>query len=230
MNTRAAVVLPAAGGGHRFGGVFKPFVDLAGQPVLRRSLRPFLEDPRIWLAVIALPAHVVAAPPAWLAAIDERVVLVEGGAERGDSVRAGLAAVTPDIDVVLIHDAARPLITSAVIDRALQKAAAGESVVVAIPATDTVQRVDGERRIVETPDRAALWLAQTPQAFPRSVIREAYARAARDDVQATDDAALVLRAGGTVRVVPGDAANIKITVPADLIVAEALLRARGEDA
>lgn len=226
MSTRAAVVIPAAGGGRRFGGVFKPFVDLAGEPVLLRTLRPFLQDERIVAAVVALPAEVLEMPPEWLCDLDPRISLVEGGHERGESVRAALAAVPADVDVVLVHDAARPLVSADVIDRAIVAAARGECVIAAVPATDTVQIIDGDERIVSTPHRSTLRMAQTPQAFPRDVIAHAYERAADEGIDATDDATLVLRAGGTVRVIEGDPHNLKLTVPADLIVAEALLRAR----
>lgn len=226
MSTRAALVMPAAGTGRRLGGVYKPFVELAGRPLLAHTLKPFLADPRVVLAVLAVPPDVLAAPPGWLAALAPRVRLVEGGTERGDSVRLALAAVPDDIDVVLVHDAARPLVTADIVDRAIRSAAAGESVITAIPATDTVQRVDADGRIVETPDRSTLWLAQTPQAFPREVVVLAYEAAREAGTTATDDAAIVLRRGVPVRVIEGDAANLKITVPADLALAEALLRAR----
>jgi 2-C-methyl-D-erythritol 4-phosphate cytidylyltransferase len=225
VSTRVAVVIPAAGAGRRFGAP-KPFADLAGQPVLRHTLTPFLDDPRVRSIVIALPLAVAHQPPAWLAHLDARISLVPGGAERGDSVHAALRALPEDIDVVLVHDAARPLVSGAVIDRAIRAAAAGECAIAAVPATDTVQEVDAQLRIVATPDRTSLWLAQTPQAFPRAVIVAAYDRAATEDVRATDDAALVLRYGGTVRIIEGDRENVKITVPADHIVAEALLHAR----
>lgn len=219
-------MIPAAGAGRRFGGALKPFADLAGQPVLRRALVPFLEDPRVSRIVVALPEAMVKDPPAWLTELDARITLVPGGSERGDSVHAALRALPDEINVVLVHDAARPLVSSAVIDRAIRAAMAGDCVIAAVPATDTVQQVDAQRRIVATPDRSSLWLAQTPQAFPRDVIVAAYNHAAAEDVRATDDAALVLRYGGTVRIIEGDPENVKITVPADHIVAEALLHAR----
>lgn len=226
MSSRAAVVVPAAGGGRRFGGAFKPFLDLAGEPVLSRALRPFLADPRILLAVVALPAGSVEDAPEWLRTLDARVKLIEGGEERGDSVRAALRAVPADIDVVLVHDAARPLVPQDVVRRAIDAAASGRSVIAAVPATDTVQEVDANRIIVSTPDRSRLWLAQTPQAFPRDVIVRAYERAAQSGDRATDDAAVVRLAGGSVEVIEGHHENLKLTVPADRIVAEALLRAR----
>lgn len=210
------------------GGFRKQYAELLGEPILLRSLRPFLDHPAVACAVVALPAEDAADPPGWLKALDERVVVVAGGAERGDSVRCGLEAVPEAVDVVLVHDAARPLVTVEVIDRALSVAARGVGVVVAMPVADTLKEVDDEGRVVSTPDRARLWAAQTPQAFPRTMLLDAYRRAAEAGVHATDDAALVERYGGRVVVVEGSAENLKVTRPADLIVAEALLRARGE--
>jgi 2-C-methyl-D-erythritol 4-phosphate cytidylyltransferase len=229
MMASVAVIIPAAGSGRRLGGVAKPFLDVLGEPVLLHALRPFLADPRVHAIIIALGHDDVLSPPDWLATLDPRITLVEGGAERGDSVRSALRAVPPEADVVLVHDAARPLVSSALVGRAIDAAAAGRAVVAAVPATDTVQRVDSDLRITETPDRASLWLAQTPQAFPREQFLEACERAARDGFRATDDAALVLHNGGAVHVIEGERENLKITVAVDLIVVEALLRARGQE-
>jgi 2-C-methyl-D-erythritol 4-phosphate cytidylyltransferase len=189
-------------------------------------MAPFLADARVVRVVIAVGAELLSAPPDWLAAGDPRVRLVEGGGHRGESVHAGLAALDADTDVVLVHDAARPLVTPAVIERAIEAGAQGRCAIAAVPAVDTVQEVDAMQRIVRTPDRSRVWLAQTPQAFPYAVLVVAYERAAREGVTATDDAALVARYGTHVHVVEGDAANFKITVPADLVLAEALLAAR----
>jgi 2-C-methyl-D-erythritol 4-phosphate cytidylyltransferase len=225
MSARVAVVLPAGGEGRRFGAA-KPFVTLAGKPVLLHALAPFLDDLRVEWIVIAVPATVAAAPPEWLARLAPRVRLVPGGRERGDSVRAALDVVPDAADVVLVHDAARPLVTASLVARAIAAAAAGISAIAAIPVTDTIQEVDATGRIVNTPERARLWQAQTPQAFPREVIIDAYRRAEFDGVSATDDAALVLRCGQPVHVVPGERENLKITVPADVALAETLLRQR----
>jgi 2-C-methyl-D-erythritol 4-phosphate cytidylyltransferase len=221
-----AVVIPAAGAGQRLGGTAKPFVTLAGRPLLAHTLQPFLDDTRVACIVVALPAAHAAHPPQWLCSVDARIRIVAGGVERGDSVRAGLAAVPSEIDVVLIHDAARPLVTREVVDRAIAAAERGLCAVVGVPVADTIQEVDDTGRIITTPDRALLRQAQTPQAFPRAIIVDAYARAAADGVGATDDAALVTRYGGVVFVIEGDRENLKVTTPADVAVADALLRAR----
>lgn len=226
MKPDVAVVIPAAGAGRRLGGVHKPFVELAGQPVLLHALKPFLAEPRVGWIVIALPAALAADPPAWLASLDPRIVLVPGGEERMQSVRLALLSVPAAAAVVLVHDAARPLVSAQLVRRAIESAAAGRSVVAALPATDTVQRVGPDGRILETPDRRELWLAQTPQAFPRARLLAAAESAARTGFLATDDAALVLHDGGTVHVIEGERENLKITEPGDLLVAEALLRSR----
>lgn len=209
------------------GGTFKPFLELAGEPLLVHTLRPFLDIDEIEQIVIALPDALALAPPPWLNALDPRIHIVGGGAERGDSVRRALAAVPVAIDVVLVHDAARPLVTVDVIRRALAAAAGGRSVIAALPVTDTIQEVDDAGRIVATPDRSRLRAAQTPQAFPRTVLVDAYAQAAAAGTRATDDAALVARCGAVVEVIDGELDNLKVTTPADLDRAAALLRQRG---
>jgi 2-C-methyl-D-erythritol 4-phosphate cytidylyltransferase len=223
--TRVAVVIPAGGAGQRMGGVFKPLLELSGEPLLARSMRPFLERDDVGWVIVALPAALAAEPPAWLTD-DPRVRIVAGGAERGDSVRNALAAVPSEADVVVVHDAARPLVTANIIERCIRVAAAGGSAVAAVPVVDTIQEVDSGGRIIGTPDRSRLRAAQTPQAFPADLLRRAYDSALRDGYRATDDAALVTRMGETVTVVDGDVDNLKVTTRADLIRAETLL-ARG---
>jgi len=221
---RTGVVVAAAGRGTRMGGRRKPFLDLAGEPVLLRALRPFLLQPSVEAIAVTLPAGEVAAPPAWLRSLDPRILLVPGGLERGDSVRAALARLPAELDVILVHDAARPLISVALVERAITAAARGLSVVVAVPVTDTIKEVDADGRIVGTPDRRRLWAAQTPQAFPAALLRAAYQRAQQEGISATDDAALVAACGGTIVVLEGEPANLKITTETDLVIAAALLR------
>lgn len=253
------VVVPAAGMGRRMGGVRKAMLELAGEPMLQRTLRPLLAHPEIGWVAVALAVEELEAPPEWLRVLtranavagpDARAVpalagkelpgygapeslarpataellLVAGGAERGDSVRAGLEAIPEDAAVLLVHDAARPLVTRDVIDRTIAAARAGDCVVSAVPIVDTVKRVDTGGRVTETLDRNLLWRVQTPQAFPAAVLRAAYARAAMEGIHATDDATLVERFGGTVRVVEGAPENLKVTTPFDRVVAELLLR------
>jgi 2-C-methyl-D-erythritol 4-phosphate cytidylyltransferase len=220
---RIAVVVPAGGAGSRMGGVRKPLLELDGEPLLARCLRPFLERRDVLCVVVALPQELHDAPPPWLTR-DPRITTVPGGAERSDSVRNALAAVPADADIVLVHDAARPLVSAVVIERCVAAAVDGRSAIAAMPVVDTIKEVDEGGRIVATPDRRRLWAAQTPQAFPAVVLREAHARAAAERVSATDDAALVARYGGTVIVVEGASENLKITTPADVALAQTLLR------
>lgn len=217
---RAAAVIPAGGSGLRMGGVRKQYLELAGQPVLLHAIRPFLAHPDIHWIIVALPTDDMATAPLFL---PEGVTLVAGGGERGDSVRLALEAVPPAAEIVLIHDAARPLVTRELVDRTLEAAANGVGAVAAVPVADTLKRVADDRTVGATVDRAGLWAAQTPQAFPRSMIVDAYARAAEEGVRGTDDAALVERYGGRVVVVEGSSRNLKVTTPEDLRIAELLL-------
>lgn len=214
---RAAAVIVAGGAGTRFGGpVRKQYLAVGGQPVLLRAIRPFLAHPRVHQTVVVLPADDVADPPAWLA--DLAVRIVAGGAERADSVLNGLRAVDEDVDRVLIHDGARPFVSTGVIDRVLD---AEGGAIAAVPVVDTIHFV--VHGVIEsTPERSALWQAQTPQGFPRLVLLNACQRAHDDGIAATDDAAIYARYAGPVRVVMGAYDNLKVTRPDDLPLAEAI--------
>jgi 2-C-methyl-D-erythritol 4-phosphate cytidylyltransferase len=223
---RVGVAVPAAGSGRRMGGVRKPFLELAGEPVLVHALRPFLRDERVVAVVVALPPEDARTPPAWLSGLDPRIRVVPGGATRTESVRNALAALPEGLDVVAVHDAARPLVAPEVVARCIQVAAGGAGAVAGCPAVDTMKEVDAEGRVVSTPERARLWHAQTPQVFPADVARRAYAAAPDGDVAATDDAALAERVGAVVRMVDAGPSNLKVTTPDDLPVAEAILATR----
>lgn len=220
-----AVVIPAAGSGRRMGGVAKPWIELDGEPVLLRSLRPFLAHPRVQWVVVALRQEDVATPPSWMRQLDARVRLVAGGEERGSSVMRALEQVPADAAVVLVHDAARPLVTREVIDRTLAAVGENQGAIAALPLADTVKRVVGGR-VVETPERSELYRAQTPQAFPAKLLRDAYHAAALLGRLGTDDASVVERFGGHVVVVEGDPQNFKVTEPGDVAIAETLLARR----
>lgn len=214
-------MVPAGGSGSRMGGaVRKQYLELAGEPILVRALRPLLADARVEWIVVALPAEDVEARPFPL---PDGVIAVAGGADRGDSVRRALAAVPEAADVVLIHDGARPLLSGAVVDRTLRAVSGATGAIAAVRVVDTLKRVSNDGVVTDTVDRRELWRAQTPQAFPRTVIVDAYRRAAEEGVDATDDAALVERYGGRVVVVEGDTSNIKVTRPEDLALANLLL-------
>jgi len=219
----------AAGRGARLGGTPKQFRDLAGIPVLLRALRPFASHPEVACTVVALPAEAAAAPPEWLRALlGDRLRLVAGGQERGDSVREALAVLPADCAVVLVHDAARPLVSADTIDAVIALARKGGAAVAAVPLGDTLKEVtDGPAPLTveRTIPRAGLWRAQTPQGFPRALLERATAAALADGVLGTDDAELVERIGALVQLVPDHAANLKITTEGDFNLAEALLRA-----
>lgn len=225
--TRAAVIIAAGGAGRRMGAVRKQYLELAGVPVLAWALRPFLDHPAVEWIIVALPADDAADPPAWLTALDPRIRVVAGGVERTHSVRNALDAVPPEADVVLVHDAARPLVTLDLVDRTLAAASRGLSAIPGVPPVDTIKVVDRDGQVRATPERASLRSAQTPQAFPRALLVDAHRRAAEEGLTATDDAALVERYGGEVVVVEGSPENLKVTGPLDLLVAEAILRGRG---
>ncbi|HEV2149013.1 MAG TPA: 2-C-methyl-D-erythritol 4-phosphate cytidylyltransferase [Longimicrobiaceae bacterium] len=219
---RAAAVVVAGGSGRRMGGaVRKQYMEVAGEPILLRAVRAFVRHPGIGAVVVVLPPDDAASPPAWLAELG--VTVVAGGEERGDSVWNGLAATAEDVEVVLVHDGARPFVTAETIDRVLEGARSG-AVLAALPVTDTLKEVREDGTVAATPDRARFWQAQTPQGFPRAVLLEAHRRARAEGVRATDDAALCERYGIPVRVVEGAPDNLKVTRPADLPVAEALAR------
>jgi 2-C-methyl-D-erythritol 4-phosphate cytidylyltransferase len=219
------VLIAAAGAGERAGaGEPKQFRRIGGVPMLLRALRPFAQHPGVREIVVALPAAYAARPPEWLAQVaGGRLRLVAGGASRMASVKAALDALDERCDIVLVHDAARPFVVAETIDLVIATASRGVSAVPAIIVADTLKRVDAvTRRVEETVDRDGLWRAQTPQAFPRAVLEDAYHRA-NGHTPTTDDAALVEAAGHPVAVVPDSSSNFKVTTPEDFAVAEALL-------
>jgi 2-C-methyl-D-erythritol 4-phosphate cytidylyltransferase len=222
------VAIPAAGLGTRMGGRKKAFLQVAGRPLLALALEPFLAHPDVVSVAVALPPEDLDSLPSWLQGVDPRVRFVAGGRTRLHSVRAALAALRPEVAVVLVHDAARPLVTREIIDRCLQVARGGEGAVAGWPVVDTLKEVEEDGRVISTPDRASLWRAQTPQAFPREGLLEAYRQGVEEGVVATDDAALFARYGGRVRMVKGSAWNLKVTHPEDVAVAELFLARAAE--
>lgn len=221
----AALVL-AAGRGERLGaGLPKGFVPLAGRPLLVYALEALAAAPEVERLVPVIPAEAkarFAALAAGLGGLRGLAPAVIGGAERQDSMAAGLTALPEDVDLVAVHDAARPFVRAGDVSRVVAAARECGAAILAVPARDTIKRVRGGR-IVETPERAECWAAQTPQVFRRELLVEALAKAAAEGVVATDDASLVERLGAEVRVVEGDAGNLKITGPEDLALAEARL-------
>jgi 2-C-methyl-D-erythritol 4-phosphate cytidylyltransferase/2-C-methyl-D-erythritol 2,4-cyclodiphosphate synthase len=217
------VIIVAAGRGERMGApVPKALVAIAGRSLLRRSVAVFDDHPAVEALVVVLPSDLVALGHTLVGDTRRPCRFVAGGERRQDSVRSGFAALTGEIDVVLVHDAARPMANAAIIDRVLEGVAEGGAALPGVPSRDTVKRVDPATALVrETIPRDEVWLAQTPQGFRRDVLAAAIALGV-EDLHATDEAMLAERAGYSVRVVQGDAANIKITTPDDLRIAEVL--------
>ncbi len=225
---RVNAVIVAAGKGERMATLLpKPFLPVAGVPLLIHTLRSLARSALITRMIVVVAPEREAFCRDLLDSYGPfgmPLRLVQGGPERQDSVRLGLAALDPDCEIVVIHDAARPLITAEIIDRSVTAAAETGGALVAVPARDTLKRVGRDGVVVETVPRQELWLAQTPQTFQVPLIREAHARALTEGVLATDDAALVERLGGKIQVVLGNARNFKITTPEDLRLAEVLLQ------
>jgi 2-C-methyl-D-erythritol 4-phosphate cytidylyltransferase len=207
----------------------KPLLDLGGQTIVERACAALG-------AARSVGSIVVVGHPDDLAELRELArcspalakvrSVVAGGAERTDSVRAGTRAAPEDCDVILVHDAARPLVRPETVERAVELARRDGAAVVAVPVRDTLKRAESGLRAVSTVDRTDLWAAQTPQAFRAAALRDILARAAADGFKPTDDAALYERYLGPVTIVRGEEANLKITTPEDLALAEAILAAR----
>lgn len=216
---RVAAIIAAGGRGLRAGGgVPKQLRSIGGRTLLEHALAPFDRSPRVAEIVVALPPALLADPPIGLQAMETPLRIVAGGGRRQDSVAAALDAVSDAAALVLVHDAARPFCSPALIGRVIDAAAEAGAAVPAVRATDTVKQSadsDGHAVVAATLPRERIHLAQTPQGFRMDVLRAAVALG-RSGVDATDEALLAERAGYTVRLVEGDPENVKITTPADL--------------
>ncbi len=220
------VVIPAAGSSRRMEAIDKTLVLLGGRPVLDWVLdafEPVTEISEIVLATGERNAldvqRIVSARGS-----GHRIAVCRGGATRQESVAAGITRLPATVDLVLIHDAARPLVTPELIRQGIAMARQHGSAVAAIPVVDTIKQVDPEGRVLATPDRATLYAAQTPQVFRRDWLAAAYKRAR--DLPVTDEASLLELAGLPVYIYPGSPENLKLTTPIDLLIAEALLSER----
>ena len=225
-------VIVAGGSGERFGDPRgKQFVELAGLPLMCWSIAAFEQAPLVArLVVVCAPDRAAQVEKDVLArlSLKKPVALAPSGATRQDSVLSGLGAVPRDLEFVAVHDAARPLVEAEMIEAAIAAVRQDPALAGAILATrsvDTLKLVEGTT-IVATPDRSFYWAAQTPQVFRRRVLLAAHKAAARDEYLGTDDASLVERMGGKVRVVESSRDNIKVTLPEDLALAEAALERR----
>ena len=226
---KIAVIIPAAGSSTRFGGADKkPFVSLDGRPVWQRAAELFWNRPDVVsVSIVISPddrdefrgrfGHLLAFTTA---------KVVDGGVERFESVANALALIPPEVDLVAVHDAVRPLTSPPLIDAVFAAASEHGAALLAVPLADTLKRVAAEDTVTETIPRAGLWCAQTPQVFRRDWLVDAYARRGELAGPITDDAQLVEAAGHPVRVVIGSPTNFKITAQDDLKLAEAILKSR----
>lgn len=226
---KAAVIIPAAGRGRRMGlDTPKQFFVLADLPIFVHTVRAFQ-------GIAAIETIVLVAPPDLRRQVEEiadrfdlrrngsQLLIVNGGRTRQDSVKAGLDSLPDEIELVLVHDGSRPLVTAELITACLCEARCSGASMAAVPVSDTLKSVSTDKKTRSTVDRRGLWQAQTPQAAKVSLLRKAYAAAEKDGFVGTDEASLIEHFGIPVAVVPGSEKNIKITRPEDLIIAEALL-------
>ena len=208
--------------------VEKQFLHLNGMPVLSHTLKVFDASPEIdgVVLVVAPQQHQVLREEVLdTYPCDKLFRVVDGGHQRQDSVGCGLDAIPQECELVVVHDGVRPLVDIDLLGTVVRTAQRHGAAIAAIPAGDTVKRVQ-EGLVTETLERETIWLAQTPQAFHTSLLRQAYKKVLRDQIVVTDDAALVERMGVDVHLVHGSPENIKVTTPTDLVVAEAILAHR----
>ena len=224
-------IIAAAGAGRRLGAAKpKQLLDIGGGSMLQHSVRAFLGHPRVADVVVVVSPDLTTLALAGIEPSRAAALrVVKGGDRRQDSVANGFAAVAPESDVVLIHDAARPFVSADLIDRTIDAAAAHGAAIAALQSRDTVKRVAGDGRITETIPRETIYLAQTPQGFRRDVLAAAI-ELGRSGVEATDEAMLAERAGYHVHVVDGDPGNVKVTTSADLDAARARMASTGKPA
>jgi 2-C-methyl-D-erythritol 4-phosphate cytidylyltransferase len=225
MDTVAIIV--GAGGGTRLGGVCKPLIELAGKPMLSYSLELFQKAAEI-------DGICVAVPPDMLEKFRELYGggpfgkifrWVAGGRRRQDTVANALAALPGEVSWAVIHDAARPFATGALLGRVIREGQRSSAAVPAVPVADTIKEVGESGVVLNTLDRGRLRAVQTPQFFSVNLLRDAYRHATQGEIEVTDDASLVERIHG-VAVVEGESENMKITTAHDLVLADCILRRR----
>ncbi len=224
MAADVGVIIVAAGSGTRTGSSeLKQFRWVAGKPMLLHSLQIFQSRKDVAMVVCVLPREHVGDPPPWIFQCDaDRLLLSVGGRHRTESVANGMEDLPAECDIVIVHDAARPLVSGETISRVIQEARAGNVAVAALPVTDTLKRVDSQSRVVITVERAGLWRAQTPQGFPRKILEQAHRDAREVSRTAHDDAALCEHLNVQIVVVEGSERAAKITTESDFALVEAL--------
>ena len=220
------VIIPAAGTGSRFGGgpVPKQFQPLAGKPILQHTIERFLLDQNVSRVIVPVAE-------ALLSTIKntERVTFVAGGETRQESVSRGVAEAG-DADLIAVHDAVRPLFAHDMFEAVVNAAREFGAALPVVPVADTIHVMTDTATVQSTLDRSMLAAAQTPQCFRAEILRDVLERAKRDRIEGTDEAGLAARFGYTVKAIPGDPRNLKITVPEDLAIAESYLQQWSADA
>jgi 2-C-methyl-D-erythritol 4-phosphate cytidylyltransferase len=225
---KTVAIIPAGGSGKRMQGrLSKQYLFVGGKPILVHTLSVFQRSPdidKIILVVLEEDIRMVRQMIVDSGGISKVRHVLAGGEQRQDSVRNGLAVIGSDVEIVLIHDAVRPFVSDDLIHEAVREAKKHGAVTAGMPVKDTIKRVDRNGEVLETLDRQVLWMTQTPQAFKRYLIQEAYQKADADQFYGTDDASLVERMGFRVTMIAASYANIKITTPEDLLMAEFLIK------
>ena len=221
------VIVPAAGTGERFGGgpVPKQFQPLAGKPILQHVIERFLLSATVTRVIVPVAQ-------ALLSTIKntERVTFVAGGETRQESVSRGVIEAGSDAELIAVHDAVRPLFSHEMFDLVIAAAREVGAALPVIPVPDTIHVMTENATVASTLDRSMLAAAQTPQCFHANVLRDVLERASREKIEGTDEAGLAARFGYTVKAVPGDPRNLKITVPEDLAIAESYVQQWSADA
>ena len=228
MNSKICTLIPAAGEGNRLkSAVKKPYVALAQKPILTHTIQRFEQNTavdEIFVLVNEADFEMCRATVLAPYAFQKVQPLVAGGATRQQSVHNGVRALPADTDFVIVHDGVRPFVTDETIFACLDAAAEWGAAVAAVPVKETIKMANAEDFIVETPPRERLWTVQTPQVFRKSLLEEAHQIAEEKQLTATDDAALVEHLGHPVKLVNGSYANVKITTPEDLRIANVFLQ------
>lgn len=224
--SRTAAIVPAAGRGERLGlGTPKALRPIAGTPMLVHAVRALQAARCVDLVVVVAPEEFVTEVQGLMSQVDIELSVVSGGDTRQASVSRGLIMLPADVDVVLVHDAARPLVPADVVTNVVSAVRAGHPAVIpALPVVDTIKRVNDTSHVTETVDRSQLRAVQTPQGFARDVLQRVHAEAENEDI--TDDAGLIEAAGVPVLIIPGHEEALKITRPLDLVIAEAIVAKR----
>ncbi len=224
------LIIPAAGAGRRLGEeIPKPYLNLGGRTILEHTLKCFQSVQNLGEVIVATSEQYLDVTRSILDSIypDIRTEVVTGGAERQQSIGNALAEISEKTGLIAVHDAVRPFVSEADINRCLEQARQWGGAVLGVPAKDTIKQVNVEGVVQRTPNRKFLWQAQTPQIFWAALLREAYDHADLNEITGSDDASLVEKVGGKVVMVEGSSKNFKITYPLDLEIAEFFMHREG---